>query len=273
MKRQPAESQRQTDGGYQVAAVMRSAVTMVETGGHLAAAAYLMNHANQSAVVVVDDARRPVAIITEADLLRAIAQGAETGVDRVRDWMDSKPQTVGPETSVTEAARLMAEAGKRHLPVVADARLVGIVGIGDVVDAIIHSVRLASVVLSVSDLTRSLDFYQPLLSYSVVSRDDDAALLAGPDGSQLYLRSLGRRPGPAGEGAGLDRAVWTAGSPDDLDRCMALLIEGDAFTSRDSSDGVDVLEGRDPDGLPVLITYPGPDQAPRHAISRRVYQP
>jgi CBS domain-containing protein len=273
MKRQPVELERPTDGGYRVADVMRPAVSTVETGGHLAAAAYQMNHADQSALVVVDDAHRPVAIITEADLLRAIAHGAQTGVDRVQDWMNRKPQTVDPDTSVTEAARLMVNAGNRHLPVVADARLVGIVGISDLVDALVRSVRLASVVLSVSELTRSVDFYQPLLRYAVVSHNEDAALLTGPDGSQLYLRRVGRAPEPDGERAGLDCAVWTAGGPGDLDRCMQFLVERDAFTNRTNSDGVDVVQGRDPDGLPVLITYPGPDQAPRHVLSRPVYQP
>ena len=273
MKRQPAELERPTNGGYRVADVMRPPLTMVETGGHLAAAAYLMNHADQSAVVVVNEAHRPVAIVTEADLLRAIAHGAETGVDRVQDWMNRKPQTVDSDTSVTEAARLMVDAGHRHLPVVADGRLVGIVGLTDVVDTLLRSVRLASVVLSVSDLTRSLDFYQPLLRYTVVTRTDDAALLTGPDGSQLYLRGVGRSPEPQRGTAALDSAVWTAGGPADLDRCMEFLTERGAFTNRTNNDGVDVVQGRDPDGLPVLITYPGPDQAPRHVISRRVYQP
>jgi hypothetical protein len=35
--------------------------------------------------------------------------------------------------------------------------------------------------------------------------------------------------------------------------------------------GFRVLEGRDPDGLPVLISYPGPDQAPRREIIDRIY--
>jgi CBS domain-containing protein len=270
MKRQPADAELPSQGGHRVADVMRPAVTTVETGGHLAAAAYLISHANQSALVVVDDAHRPVALITEADLLRAIAHGAETGVDRVEDWMSRDPQTVDPDTSVTEAARLMIDAGHRHLPVVADGRVVGIVGVSDLVDTLIGSVRLASVVMSVSDLTRSLDFYQPLLRYEVISRTDDAALLAGPDGSQLYLRSAVRSPELADGGANLDSVVWTAGGTDDLDRCMTLLAERGAFTSRDNRDGVDAVQGRDPDGLPVLITYPGPDQAPRHAVSRRV---
>lgn len=149
-------------------------------------------------MVVVNEAHRPVAIVTEADLLRAIAHGAETGVDRVSDWMNRKPQTVDSDTSVTEAARLMIDSGHRHLPVVADGRLVGIVGVSDVVHTLLRNVRLASVVLSVSDLARSLDFYQPLLRYTVVSRTDDAALLTGPDGSQLYLRGVGRSPEPQG---------------------------------------------------------------------------
>jgi CBS domain-containing protein/catechol 2,3-dioxygenase-like lactoylglutathione lyase family enzyme len=272
MKRQPAELERQTDGGFRVADVMRPAVTTVETGGHLAAAAYVMNHADQSALVVVDEGHRPVAMITEADLLRAIAHGAETGVARVNDWMDRNPQTVRPETSVTEAARLMVDAGKRHLPVVADARLVGIVGVSDLVDSLIRSVRLASVVLSVSDLTRSVDFYQPLLRYTVVARNDDAALLTGPDGSQLYLRAVGRGAQPDRGTAAIDCAVWTAGGPGDMDRCMEVLTERDAFTSRTDNDGVDLLQGSDPDGLPVFITYPGPDQAPRHVISGRLFQ-
>jgi CBS domain len=61
---------------------------------------------------------------------------------------------------VTEAARIMSETAHRHLPVVSGDRLVGIVGISHIVDALTGSVRLASVALFVSDLARSLGFYQ-----------------------------------------------------------------------------------------------------------------
>jgi CBS domain protein len=81
-----------TDATHTVAEVMRPAVTMVETTSHLAAAAYLMNRANQSALVVVDDAERPVAIIAEADLMRAVAHGADTSQDRIVEWMNRDPQ-------------------------------------------------------------------------------------------------------------------------------------------------------------------------------------
>src|SRR5258705_4242337 len=188
METQPAEPKRQTSDGRLVADVMRTAVTTVETGGHLAAAAYLMHHADQSALVVVDPVDRPVAIITEGDLLRAVAHGAETSSARTEDWMNREPQTVGPDTLLTEAARIIVDTGNRQLPVVSDNPVVGIVAVSDAVDALVRSVRLASVVVSVSDLTRSVAFYQPLLRYTIAVRSDEAALLTGPDGSQLYLR-------------------------------------------------------------------------------------
>jgi hypothetical protein len=59
----------------------------------------------------------------------------------------------------------------------------------------------------VSDLAQSLGFYQPLLRYHITVGDTDAALLTGPNGSQLYLRQAGEGPtrrdgsGPVRRGA------------------------------------------------------------------------
>jgi CBS domain-containing protein len=75
---------------------MRQAATTVETLGHLAVAAYLMNHADQSALVVVDDADRPIGLITDADLMRAVAHGADTGRERISAWMNRDPPTSAP---------------------------------------------------------------------------------------------------------------------------------------------------------------------------------
>ena len=267
MQPQVSERERQTNRGHTVASVMRPAATTVEAHGHLAAAAYEMNHANQSALVVVDQADRPVATITEGDLIRAVAQGAETGQARIDHWMNRNPETVGPDTLVTEAAGIMVNTANRHLPVVSDDRVVGIVAISDIVDAIVRSVRLASAVVFVSDLARSLGFYQPLLDYSVMVSDVDAALLAGPDGSQLYLHQVGDRSTDRNNGAGVQLVAWTAGGPDDLDRCTQLLQQRGAYERRDTSEGITRLVGHDPDGLPVLITYPGPDLAPRQLLN------
>lgn len=274
---EPQGSERQPNAGerYTVADIMRPAVSTVETDGHLAAAAYLMNHANQSALVVVDPNDRPVAIITEADLLRAVAHGAETGQARIEDWMNHDPQTIGPEVTASMAARIMLDTASRHLPVVSDSRLMGIVAVTDIIDVLVRSLRLGSVVVFVSDLTRSLAFYQPLLRYTLTTSDVGTALLAGPDGSQLYLQQVSDNgsTGRSENAVGLQYVAWTSDGPGDLDRCAQALTERGAYISRDASEGIEVLEGRDPDGLPVLITYPGPDQTPPHLISSRVTPP
>lgn len=265
----PAEpsSTGQTHPMNTVAEVMRPALTTVETSGHLAAAAYLMNRANQSALIVVDEAERPIAIITEADLMRAVAHGADTSQARIASWMNRNPKIVEPSTVMSEAIRIMVDTGNRHLPVVSHNRVVGIVAINDIVSAVEHSIRLSSAVVLVSDLARSLEFYQPLIRYPVTVRDADAALLAGPFGSQLYLRQVGDEAIGRREGVGVQAVSWTAGGRDDLDRCKELLEKCGGYVGLDTRKGITILEGRDPDGLPVLIAYPGPDEAPRDFIS------
>jgi CBS domain-containing protein len=54
---------------------MRPALTAVEPNDHLTAASYLMRHSGQTALVVVDDeeTRKPVGLITEADIVQAVA--------------------------------------------------------------------------------------------------------------------------------------------------------------------------------------------------------
>ena len=127
----------QTDPGRIVADVMRPAAATVEAHGHLAAAAYLMYHADQGALVVVDGADRPVAIITERDVLSAMAHGADPEQAHIADWMNRHPKTVGPDTTLTEAAHTMRDTPTRHLPVVFDGRLVGIVASSDIIDALV----------------------------------------------------------------------------------------------------------------------------------------
>jgi CBS domain-containing protein len=166
---------------------------------------------------------------------------------------------------------IMVAAGTRHLPVVSDGRLVGIVAISDLIDAVVRSVKLAGAVVFVSDLARSLSFYQALLRYPTTVRAADAVLLTGPDGSQLYLRQAGDRSMRRG-GFGVQWVAWTAGDADDLDRCGEVLKERGAYVSRGTSEGITLLEGRDPDGLPVIVVYPGAEHVPRHVIHDRIEQ-
>ena len=58
---------------------------------------------------------------------------------------------------------------------------------------------------------------------------------------------------------------------EDLDRCERALKERAAHRDTRGSGGVTAVEGRDPDDIVVMITYPGPDQAPLHELPLRIY--
>jgi len=88
-----------------------------------------MQDANVGAVVVVEDMVRIVGIVTERDLMRAVAQRARAAEARVRLWMTENPLTIEPETTVEDAAKIMFDNNFRHLPVVKDGRPLGIVSL------------------------------------------------------------------------------------------------------------------------------------------------
>jgi catechol 2,3-dioxygenase-like lactoylglutathione lyase family enzyme len=132
--------------------------------------------------------------------------------------------------------------------------------------------RLASAVMFVHELERSVRFYSELLALEVAVQENTAALLVSPDGFQLYLRSM--RSGahhPLGN-VGIQYLIWTADGEDDLRRCEQVLRAWSNNVTRQTVDGFTVVEGRGPDGVPVLVTYPGPDEVPRQKILGRFYR-
>ncbi len=130
---------------------------------------------------------------------------------------------------------------------------------------------LASVVMFVSDLERSVEFYRELLKMRVTVRTPTAALLVGSNDMQVYVRRMGRVTHALG-GIGVQYVIWSADSLDDLHRCERTLKERSAHTSsREMADGFTVVEGRDPDDVPLVIAYPGPNKAARREIMARIY--
>jgi CBS domain-containing protein len=120
--------------------IMRPPLTTVEQNDHLAAAAYLMKHAGATAVTVLDARTgEPVGIITEADIAHAVADGRDVNVTRIHALMTTRPTVINATTSVRDAARVMTSGHFRHLPVVGDAGLIGIVDITDVCRALLES--------------------------------------------------------------------------------------------------------------------------------------
>jgi CBS domain-containing protein len=94
-------------------------------------AAEKMAEANVGSVVVSDYGRL-IGILTERDLLKAVAGRVHSSEARVREWMTRDPVTVEESTPARDAAKLMLEKGFRHLPVIDGDQTVGIVSIRDV---------------------------------------------------------------------------------------------------------------------------------------------
>ena len=84
---------------------------------------------------VVMDFGRLIGIISERDLLKAMAGRVHTSEARVREWMTADPICASPDTPVEEAAQTMLDNNFRHLPVVDGDRVVGIASLRRLVGA------------------------------------------------------------------------------------------------------------------------------------------
>jgi CBS domain-containing protein len=118
-----------------LADVMRTEVIDVAPEDTLGEVAERMSAVNVGAVVVKDFGRL-IGILTERDMLKAMAARVHTSDARVRQWMTEDPLTASAEMDVEEAARVMLEHNFRHLPVVDEAgAVVGLVSLRRVVAA------------------------------------------------------------------------------------------------------------------------------------------
>ncbi len=96
---------------------------------------------NIGAVVVVDDGEL-VGILSERDYARkVILKGRASHSTSVADIMTPDPVTIGLSATLTDCMTMMTEHRFRHLPVVDDGELVGVISIGDVVSGVIDDQR------------------------------------------------------------------------------------------------------------------------------------
>ena len=112
-----------------VADHMTRALLSLGANATLGEAAAKMAERSVGAVVVLEG-ERIVAILTERDVLKAVAAGQD-GNASVTDWMTRHPDTIEPGDTTDHAASLMIHGGFRHLPVVEEGKVVGIVSIRD----------------------------------------------------------------------------------------------------------------------------------------------
>ena len=89
--------------------------------------------------VLVTDGARLVGILSERDVVRSLAeQGASTLDLPASALMTSNPSTATPDITVEQAMGLMTDGRFRHLPIMENGALAGLVSIGDVVKAMIE---------------------------------------------------------------------------------------------------------------------------------------
>ncbi|MBU6372616.1 MAG: CBS domain-containing protein [Alphaproteobacteria bacterium] len=109
-------------------------VHVIDVEATLAAAAAELTQRRVGAVVVVDRGGGLAGVLSERDIVRVVAKrGGEALQDSVASAMTRDVITASPHETVDECLGLMTDRRIRHLPVLENRRLVGIVSIGDLV--------------------------------------------------------------------------------------------------------------------------------------------
>jgi CBS domain-containing protein len=83
------------------------------------------------AVLVTDDKGHLVGIFTGRDAVRTLGHGKNLAGTRLAAVMTPNPDTIAPDRTAIDALRAMSDGGYRHLPIVANGRILGIVSRGD----------------------------------------------------------------------------------------------------------------------------------------------
>ena len=122
-----------------IAAILKqkgSDVATVGPNATIAEVAHILSEKRIGAVVVCNERHDLLGILSERDIVRALAsQGANVLDHHAEELMTRHVTTALPHTSVAEATHMMTCGRFRHLPVMEQGRIVGLVSIGDVVKA------------------------------------------------------------------------------------------------------------------------------------------
>ena len=95
-----------------------------------------MAERNVGAVLVLEDGRL-AGIMTERDLMRAVARGLRDDAI-VGECMTADPETIAPDDTIEHAAVMMIHGGYRHLPVIDGDDVVGVLSIRDLVAVVVE---------------------------------------------------------------------------------------------------------------------------------------
>ena len=124
---------RRSSGPRRVRELMSTRVVSTTPRTTLTAVARQMRDERVGATALIEDGRM-IGIITERDLMRAIADGHDPRTARAGDHMTPTPMTVKPDDTASDAAALMIVIHSRHLPVVQDNVPVGFLSARDLLE-------------------------------------------------------------------------------------------------------------------------------------------
>jgi len=109
-------------------------VTTVSDGATLLDTAKILDDARIGAIVAIDDQGAVCGVLSERDIVRQMARNGGSALDMtVADSMTRDVITAAPSDTLEKSLGIMTDRRIRHLPVVRDGDLVGIVSIGDLV--------------------------------------------------------------------------------------------------------------------------------------------
>lgn len=113
--------------------IMSSPVITVKASENVVKVARIMDLHDIGSVVVVDEAEKPLGIITDMDIVkRVVARNLNPSNIKVENVMSQPLITVSPDIDITDAAKLMSRYGVKRLAVVYKGRLVGIISSRDI---------------------------------------------------------------------------------------------------------------------------------------------
>ncbi|HJN57039.1 MAG: CBS domain-containing protein [Candidatus Woesearchaeota archaeon] len=118
--------------GYQVGDAMTMDPISVKSDITLLECAKVMSDKHVGSVVVKDNSSS-IGILTEQDIVRnAVAKGVSMNSEKVKDFMETKLITIGPDDDIYDALVKMRDNNIRHLPVVEKDEMVGLLTIKDI---------------------------------------------------------------------------------------------------------------------------------------------
>jgi CBS domain-containing protein len=104
---------------------------ILSTGDSVQRACEAMRERRAGSVLVVDDQHRLAGIFTGRDAVRVLAQGKSAASTLLAEAMTAHPVTIAPESRAIDALRSMCDGGFRHVPVVDNGRIWGVVSRND----------------------------------------------------------------------------------------------------------------------------------------------